>query len=143
MPGGPSGPGGPPDSGWNYEPPEPASKSRRGLIVTLIAVAVLIVVGIGGWVGWSLTNSGTTFAVNDCVKQQGNDGVKTECTDEGAYRITEIMETDNACPDPMQPTLQITERDGGRKYACLTPAAAPPADAPATESPAPTAEATP
>jgi hypothetical protein len=122
-PGGPGAPGGPGSDAWAYEAAEPQRKSRRGLIITLVTVAVLVVVGVGGYVGLSLTRSDSTFAVNDCVKQEGSDGVKVECSTEGAYRITEIVTTDNTCPDLSQPTLLITESGGTRKYACLAPAA--------------------
>ena len=83
---------------------------------------MLVVVGVGGYVGWRMTSSTTTFAVNDCVKQDGNDGVKVECTTEGSFRITQITPNDNACPDATQPSLLITKRGGGREYACLAPA---------------------
>jgi len=81
------------------------------------------VVGVGGYVGWSLTNRGATFAVGDCVKEDGGNAVATECSATGAYRITSIVDTENTCPDAKQPSLVLTERVGGaRRYACLAPA---------------------
>jgi hypothetical protein len=107
------------------EPEQAKPKSRRGLIITLIIAAVVVVVGIGGYVGWSLTNRGSDFKAGACVKQSGTDSVVlADCTAAGAYKITNIVDTENGCPDANQPTLVLTERVGGnRRWACLTPAA--------------------
>jgi hypothetical protein len=85
-------------------------------------VAVLIVVGVGGFVGWSLTNKASDFVVDACVKQNGNDAVLTDCNGAGVYKITTIVDAENGCPDANQPSLVLTQRvGGGKKWACLTP----------------------
>jgi hypothetical protein len=113
------GPGGWAEPGQEQPP---ARKSKRGLIITFIAVAILIVVGVGGFVGWSLTNRGSDFTVGACVKQDGTDAVVTDCGGAGVYKITTIVDAENGCPDANQPSLVLTERVGGaKKWACLAP----------------------
>ncbi len=116
-------PAGPGSAAWaepGQEPPQ--RKSKRGLIITFISVAVLIVVGVGAFVGWSLTNQASDYAVGVCVKQSGNDAVVTECSGADVFRITSIVSSDSGCPDPNQPSLVLTERVGGsKKWACLEP----------------------
>jgi hypothetical protein len=118
--------GGQAPTGWaepGQEPQPPAGKSKRGLIVTVIVVAVLIVVGVGAFVGWSLTNKTSDFTVGACVKQDGSDAVITDCAGgSGVFKIASIVDAENGCPDANQPSLVLTERVGGaKKWACLTP----------------------
>jgi hypothetical protein len=88
----------------------------------LIVLAVLVVVGIGGFVGLKLATQGSdAFAVGACVKQSGANATVVDCGQSGAYRITSIVDTENGCPDPSQPSLVLTTA-GSRKYACLSPA---------------------
>jgi hypothetical protein len=120
----PGDPGRPqPSAGWTEGEQEPPRKSRRGLIITIIAAAILVVVGVGGYVGWSLTNNTSAFTEGVCVKQDGSDAVVTECSSAGAYKIVSIVDAENGCTDANQPSLVLTERiGGGRKFACLAPA---------------------
>ena len=116
-------PAGPPTGGWPYvETPPAAPKSRKGLIIALIIAAVVVVVGVGGFVGWSLTTRGSEFVVGACVKQAGNDAVVVDCGTAGAYRITDIADNESGCPDANQPTVVLTGPIGNRRYACLAPA---------------------
>jgi hypothetical protein len=116
---------GPPTGGWPYVEGQPGEerKSRKGLIIALIVVAVVIVVGVGGFVGWSLTTRGSEFVVGACVKQAGTDAVVVDCSTSGAFRITSIEDTEGTCPDANQPTVVLTGPIGNRRYACLAPAA--------------------
>jgi hypothetical protein len=126
QPAGDRPPPGQPTGGWPYvqgDAAEPAArKPRKGLIIALIAAAILVVVGVGGYVGWSLTTQGGGFEVGTCVKQDGTGAAVVDCTAEGAYRITSIEDNENGCPDPNQPTLQLSGPVGSRSYACLVPA---------------------
>jgi hypothetical protein len=113
-----------PTGGWPYvegQPPE-ERKSRKGLIITLIVVAVVLVVAVGGYVGWSLTTRGSEFVEGACVKQSGNDAVVVDCSTEGAFKITTISDNEAGCTDPNQPTVVLTGPMGNRRYACLAPA---------------------
>jgi hypothetical protein len=118
--------GGQPSLGGRGDSEQEAAprKSRRGLIVTFIVVAVLIVVGIGGFVGWSLTNRPSAFTVGACVKKANTDAVVTDCSGTpGVYKITSIADAENGCPDANQPSLVLTQKVGGtKKWACLAPA---------------------
>jgi hypothetical protein len=113
-----------PTGGWPYveAPPAEERKSRKGLIITLIVAAVVIVVAVGAYVGWSLTTRGSEFVVGACVKQSGTDAVVVDCSTEGAFRITAIEDNESACTDPSQPTVVLTGPIGNRRYACLAPA---------------------
>ena len=113
-----------PMGGWAESEQEVAPrKSKRGLIISFIVVVILIVVGVGGFVGWSLTNRASDFTVGACVKQDGNDAVVTDCAGAGVYKITSIADAENGCPDTNQPSLVLTARvGGGKKWACLAPA---------------------
>jgi hypothetical protein len=102
-------------------PPE-ERKSRKGLIIALIVVAIVLVVAIGGYVGWSLTTRGSEFVEGACVKQSGNDAVVVDCSTTGAYRITKIADNEADCTDANQPTVVLTGPIGNRRYACLAPA---------------------
>lgn len=112
-----------PTGGWPYvESPPTTRKSRKGLIIALIIVAVVLVVGVGGYVGWSLTSRGSDYVEGACVKQAGGDAVIVDCATAGAYRITSIEDNEGGCPDPNQPTVVLTGPVGNRRYACLAPA---------------------
>jgi hypothetical protein len=117
---------GQPPGGWSPGPgdaPEPpARRPRKGLIIGLIAAAILVVVGVGGYVGWSLTTQQGGYEVGTCVKQEGTGAAVVDCGAEGAYRITSIEDSGDSCPDPNQPTLQLSGPVGSRSYACLEPA---------------------
>ncbi len=113
-----------PTGGWPYvEQAEQPRKSRKGLTITVIIVAVLVVVGIGGYVGLKLaTQSEHSYAVGTCVKQDGSGASIVDCSVAGAYRITSIVDTESGCTDASQPSL-VLSTGGTRKYACLASAA--------------------
>jgi hypothetical protein len=113
-----------PTGGWPYVESAPAEerKSRKGLIITLIVVAVVLVVAVGGYVGWSLTTRGSEFVEGACVKQSGTDAVVVDCSEAGAFQITTIADNEAGCTDPNQPTVVLTGPMGNRRFACLAPA---------------------
>jgi hypothetical protein len=112
-----------PSGGWpSVEPTQKAPGPRRGLIIVLITLAILVVVGVGGYVGWSLTMRGDAYKAGSCVKQDGTGAAIVDCGTSGAFKITSIQDTEGACPDPGQPSLELTEAGGAKKYACLAPA---------------------
>jgi hypothetical protein len=111
-----------PSGGWPSVEPQKQAGSKRGLIIVLIALAIIIVVAVGGYVGWSLTMRGDAYTVGACVKQDGTGAAVVDCGTSGAYKITSIQDTEGTCPDPAQPSLELTDVGGARKYACLGPA---------------------
>jgi hypothetical protein len=115
------------DTGRGSEPEWPGQaperKPKRGLIIALILTAVLVVVGVGAYVGWSMKNSGSEFVEGACVQQRGGDAAIVDCSVGGAYKIDSIVDTEGGCADANQPSLVLTPRGGGAtRYGCLVPA---------------------
>jgi hypothetical protein len=115
------------DTGRGSEPEWPGQtperKPKRGLIIALIVTAVLVVVGVGAYVGWSMKNSSSEFVEGACVQQRGGDAAIVDCSVSGAYKIDSIVDTEGGCPDAGQPSLVLTPRGGGAtRYGCLVPA---------------------
>jgi hypothetical protein len=118
----PGEPGRSNDSDWSSPPVE--RKPKRGLIIALIVTAVLVVVGVGAYVGWSMKNGDADFAVGTCVQQRGSDAAIVDCSTPDAYKITSIVDVENGCPEPNRPSLVLTRPGSSAKqYACLAPAA--------------------
>jgi hypothetical protein len=113
-----------PTGGWPYveQQGEPPKKSRKGVTIAVIAVAVIVVVAIGGYVGLKLANSNNQFVVGACVKE-GSDKSATivDCSTSGAYRITKVVDNESECGDTSQPSVTLSENNRTR-FACLSPA---------------------
>lgn len=126
--GGPMGGEGESSSGMYGQPAAPEvtaeSKKRRTLMIVLAAVAVLVVLAAGGTgVMMYLTGkSGSSFAVNSCVKKSGESAVSTSCSDGNAYKIVTKTTTQANCPDQNQPFVIIEHDDGENDVLCLRPA---------------------
>jgi hypothetical protein len=116
--------GRPAEPDWSPPSVAPERKPRRGLIIALIVTAVVVVVAVGAYVGWSMKNGTSAFTIGACVQQQGTDAAVVDCSTSGAYEIKSIVDVENGCPDANQPSLVLTDANGGHKqYACLAPAA--------------------
>src|SRR5262249_27251302 len=116
---------GAPTGGWPYveQPAEPAKKSRRGVTIGVIIVAILVVVGVGGYVGLKLAAKGNQVTVGACVKQDGAKATVVDCSTAGAFVITKVVDGDGQCPDPGQPSVTLTDQDNKTtSVACLRPA---------------------
>jgi hypothetical protein len=118
---------GPDQRNWSEEDepnaPAAAARPKRGLIIALLATVLVVVVGIGGYVGWSMTHHGADFAVGNCVKQNGTSVAVVDCTTSGAFKITSLEDAVSKCPDPNQPSLSLSGTPAEHRYACLQPAA--------------------
>jgi len=102
----------------------PPKKSRRGLIILLVVAAVLIVLaGAGAIITLTIdANSGSSFAVSSCVKQDGQSAKKVPCSDPNAFVITNKVDSQDRCPDANQPFI-VLERSGAKdEILCLRPA---------------------
>jgi hypothetical protein len=113
-----------PTGGWPYVEgqPEAPKKSRRGVTIAVIAVAILVVVGVGGYVGLKLATSSNQFVVGACVKENADKSATVvDCSTSGAYRITKVVTNEGDCGDSTQPSVVLTDNKG-TKYACLAPA---------------------
>lgn len=113
-----------PTGGWPYVEgaPEAPKKSRKGVTIAVIAVAVLVVVAVGGYVGLKLATNNNQFVVGACVKQgSDNSATVVDCSTAGAYRITKVVDSETGCGDASQPSVVLRENNATR-YACLAPA---------------------
>jgi hypothetical protein len=113
-----------PTGGWPYVEgqTEAPKRSRRGVTIAVIAVAILVVVGIGGYVGLKLATANNQFVVGACVKEGPNNSATiVDCTTSGAYRITKVVDTESGCGDASQPSVILNENNA-TTYACLAPA---------------------
>jgi flagellar basal body-associated protein FliL len=118
----PSGP--PPVLADSPEPSAPAPrKSRRALLLSLAIVAIVFLLAVAGTglVVW-LTRD-TTFAVNSCVKQSGDQAVKAKCSEDGAFTVVSKVERQESCPDPNQPYVVVQHKGANDQVLCLRPAA--------------------
>jgi uncharacterized protein YceK len=112
-----------PDAGTPYGAPPPR-KSRRGLIILLLVAAVLIVLaGAGAVITLTIdANSGSSYAINSCVKQDGSNARKVNCSDPKAFVITNKVDKQDRCPDANQPFV-VLQRSGAKdEILCLRPA---------------------
>jgi hypothetical protein len=91
------------------------------LIITVAIVAVLVVVGVGSYVGFALLRSNTDYSVGACVKPQGSGVVVVECSDAEAFEITSSVDSVTECQDASQPWLEVREPTGSTTYRCLAP----------------------
>jgi hypothetical protein len=102
----------------------PPRKSRKALVVSLVVVAVVFLLAVAGTgVVVALNNSGDgTFAVNSCVKRDGEKAVKASCSDSGAYTIVSKQAKQEDCPDPNQPFIVLQHKGSDDQVLCLRPA---------------------
>jgi hypothetical protein len=87
----------------------------------LAIVAVLVVAGVGAYVGLS-TKKGPSYDVGLCVVQRGTEAELVGCNTDGAYQIVSTVSSQNECADAEQPWLEITESTGAKTFRCLAPA---------------------
>ncbi|MBB5871113.1 hypothetical protein F4553_004492 [Allocatelliglobosispora scoriae] len=103
------------------EPPAPV-RSSKVLFIVIGACVLLLGIALGTlWVvGNVMAEKPATFGVGQCVKQDGTKAVAADCTEAGAFTVTEIVTEKSKCPDSTQPT--IVQTNG---ILCLKPAATP------------------
>jgi hypothetical protein len=115
-----------PTGGWPYVEQQPQlapRKSRRWLVISLIAVGALILIAGAGAIGYTLfAGRGNAYHVGACVKQQGEGAVVVDCGTAGAFTIVSLVGGDDQCPDPTQPSIELTGGGKARQIACLRPA---------------------
>jgi hypothetical protein len=116
------------DRGREYddEPAAPSGRSpKRGLVIAgLIAAVLVVVVGIGGFVGYKLTNRSADYAVGTCVVKDDTSAKVVDCATGGAYKITSLEDAVSKCPDIFQPSLALPNAPAEHRYACLAPMSA-------------------
>jgi hypothetical protein len=114
------------EQNWSDEEPSPSSGrgQKRILIIAAIAAVLLVVVGIGGFVGYKLTNRSADYAVGTCVLKDDTSAKVVDCNTGGAYKITSLEDAVSKCPDIFQPSLALPSAPAEHRYACLAPMAA-------------------
>jgi hypothetical protein len=115
-----------PTGGWPYvdQQPLPAPrKSRRWLVISLIAAGALILILGAGAIGYTIVaGRGNAYHVGACVKQQGDGAAVVDCNTAGAFTIVSLVDGEDQCPDPTQPSIELTGGGKARQIACLRPA---------------------
>jgi hypothetical protein len=114
-----------PTGGWPYvEQPQLAPrKSRRWLVISLIAVGALILIAGAGAIGYTIfAGRGNAYHVGACVKQHGDGAAVVDCGTAGAFTIVSLVDGEDQCPDPTQPSIELTGGGKARQIACLRPA---------------------
>jgi hypothetical protein len=102
----------------------PPRKSRKALVVSLVIVAVVFLLAVAGTgVVVALNNAGDgTFAVNSCVKRNGDQAVKASCSESGAFTVVSKQAKQEDCPDPNQPFIVLQHKGSDDQVLCLRPA---------------------
>jgi hypothetical protein len=102
----------------------PPRKSKKALVVSLVIVAVVFLLAVAGTgVVVALNNAGGgTFAVNSCVRRDGEKAVKASCSDSGAYTVVSKQAKQEDCPDPNQPFIVLQHKGSDDQVLCLRPA---------------------
>jgi hypothetical protein len=101
---------------------EPAGKNKRLLLVLALVGLVVVLAAVGTAVTLALRGSSTSYAINDCVKQDGSNAVKASCSDGKAYVVTRKVNQQSECPDANQPYVVIEHKGGKSEVLCLRPA---------------------
>jgi len=111
--------GGPTDPG---EPAAPPRKRRRGLMIGLGLVVVLLLLAAAGVVITMKLGSSTSYAVGDCVRQDGSSAKKVGCAEQGAFTVVAKVDGPDKCPDVNQPYVVLKPDGGNEQVLCLRPA---------------------
>jgi hypothetical protein len=91
------------------------------LVICFIALAVVVMLGAGGFVAFRVLGSSNNFAVGSCVKQDGKNAKQVDCGQDGAFSVVSKETKREDCADQAQPFVLI-ERDGKTEVLCLSPA---------------------
>ncbi len=104
--------------------PPPPTKSKRGLIIGIVVVAIVILGLVGAGVTWALSRSSDTasFAVNSCVQKSDEKAIAVSCSATGAYQIVSKVDTVDKCPDRNQPYVVLQQSGKPDQVLCLKPA---------------------
>ncbi|MGH3544419.1 MAG: LppU/SCO3897 family protein, partial [Mycobacteriales bacterium] len=81
----------------------PVRGSRRGVIVAvaLLAVLLLVICGVVGYLFLQRTSESSAHKTGKCVTRSGNTAKPVDCDDKGAYTIIKRLnntQSDSGCP---------------------------------------------
>ncbi|MEV4516914.1 Hsp70 family protein [Dactylosporangium sp. NPDC049525] len=102
-----------------------AKAARVGKVAAGTVVGSAVAIAAGVWVGFAVapSESFSTIQVGQCVRQDGAQARRVDCTEVDAYTVTARVYPAGACPDPAQPYAMQEQTQ-----LCLAPAARNPAD---------------
>jgi hypothetical protein len=66
-------------------------------------------------------STGLQVSVGDCVRQNGEEATTAACTDQGAFQVASIADSQDKCADPKQPYVVDPTGDGRNRVLCLKP----------------------
>jgi hypothetical protein len=103
--------------------PEPPVRSRRGLLIGLAIVAAVFLLAVAGTaIVVKVSNLGTSYAVNSCVRQDGEGAKGVSCSDKDAFRIVSKVDAPTGCSDASQPFITLQKKGQKDQVLCLRPA---------------------
>jgi hypothetical protein len=110
------------DSGPVAKPETPHVRMLPVLLGVIVGAALLVGLAFG-LVYLISGDSDSTFTVNagECVKRNGDEAVKANCGDAGAFEVVSIADTKEQCADPGQPYVLNPTSDGRTQVLCLKP----------------------
>ena len=93
------------------------------LIGVVIAAALLVGLAFGlvYLISGDSGSGGFAVSTGECVKQDGDEAVKADCSDPGAFEVVSIADTKEQCADPGQPYVLNPTSDGRTQVLCLKP----------------------
>jgi collagen type III alpha len=105
------------------KPETPHVRTLPVLIGVIIAAALLVgaAFGLVYLISGDSDNAGLQVSVGDCVKKDGEAATTAACTDEGAFQVASIADSQDKCADPQQPYVVDPTSDGRTRVLCLKP----------------------
>ncbi len=103
--------------------PPPEQKSKRGLIIGVVVATIAVLVLAAVAVTYFLSSkSGSSFAVNSCVRRSGDKAESVSCSTAGSFKIVSKVGSPSQCPDQQQPYVVLQEKGKADQVLCLKPA---------------------
>jgi collagen type III alpha len=105
------------------KPETPHVRMLPVLLGVIVGAALLVGLAFGLVYLISGDDGGTGFSVSsgECVKRNGDEAVKADCGDAGAFEVVSIANTKEECGDPRQPYVLNPTSDGRTQVLCLKP----------------------
>ncbi|WP_213012865.1 LppU/SCO3897 family protein [Paractinoplanes toevensis] len=103
--------------------PETPHVRMLPILVSVVVGAVLLLGVVFGIVYLVAGGDNETLTVNtgECVKQDGSEAVKVDCSDATSFQVVSIVDDQSKCPDPQQPHVLNPTSDGKNQVLCLKP----------------------
>jgi hypothetical protein len=110
------------DSSTAAKPETPHVRMLPVLLGVIVGAALLVGLAFGlVYLISGDSDSGFTVNAGECVKRNGDEAVKADCGDPGAFEVVSIADTKEQCTDPGQPYVLNPTSDGRTQVLCLKP----------------------